>query len=220
MELNTFIDHTLLKRDVTTKELNKVLDEAIKYHFKTVCIAPTWIKHAKKYLKETGVEITTVIGFPYGQNTSKAKAFEVKNAIKNGADEVDVVANISRIHDRDIKYLKHELKLVRKAAKDNIVKLIIETGLLDNEEKVLISKLAVDAGINYVKTSTGIQTTGATVEDVKLIRQTVGSGTFIKASGGVRTHAQAIALIEAGANRIGTSNGVDIIEGKTGTSEY
>lgn len=219
MELNKFIDHTLLKRDVTQAEMDKVIAEAIEYKFATLCIAPSWVEYSAPKLHASGVEVTTVIGFPYGQNTTESKAFEAKDAISKGADELDFVINVSKIHDNDIQYLKREIEIMRSATNGKIIKLIIETGLLSNEEKRMISKIAIEGGFDYIKTSTGIQTTGATVEDVKLMKEIAGDK-FVKASGGVRTHEEAIAMLEAGASRIGTSNGVDIVNGKIGTNEY
>lgn len=219
MELNKYIDHTLLKRDVTKAEMDKAINEAIEYKFATLCIAPSWVEYAAPRLHDAGVKVTTVIGFAYGQNTIESKAFEAKDAIEKGANELDFVINVSKIHDNDVDYLRREIAAMRESTQGYIIKLIIETGLLNNEEKRMISKLAIEGGFDYIKTSTGIQTTGATVEDVKLMKEIAGEK-LVKASGGVRTYDEAMAMIDAGASRIGTSNGVDIIEGREGTNEY
>ncbi len=194
--------------------MKKVVEEAIKYNFKGLCINPTWIKYVKDKLNKNGILVVTVIGFPFGQFTTETKVFEAKDAIKNGVDELDFIANVSKIHEKDTEYLKNELNEIRKATKGKTIKLIIETGLLNNEEKTYITKLGIEAGFDFIKTSTAVNTTGATLEDVKLIKSLISGDTKIKASGGVRTLEDAKKLIEAGANRIGTSNGIDIINGK------
>ncbi len=212
--INKYIDHTFLKRDALTKEIDQAVEDAIKYEFKGLCINPTWIKYVKDKLHKNKILVVTVIGFPFGQFTTEAKIFEAKDAIKNGVDELDFIANVSKIHERDTEYLKNELREIRKATKGKTIKLIIETGLLDNEEKTYITKLGIQEGFDFIKTSTAVNTTGATLEDVKLIKSLIDGDTQIKASGGVRTLKDAKILIDAGANRIGTSNGVDIINGK------
>ena len=218
--LNKYIDHTILKRDVTKAEIEKVMHEAVEYQFATMCIAPSWIETVKDTLHEGGVGVTVVIGFPFGQNTIESKVCEAKDAMAKGADELDFVVNVSRAHDNDIDYLKKELAAIREATEGKVIKLILETGLLTDDEKRLISELAVDAGFDFIKTSTGIGTTGATVEDVKLMAEIAGDKAQVKASGGVRTYEDAMAMIEAGATRIGTSNGVDIMEGREGSNDY
>lgn len=218
--INEYIDHTLLKRDVLTKEIDQAVNDAIKYKFKGLCIAPFWISHVSKILHENNVLVVTVIGFPYGQQSMKTKAFEAKRAIKDGADELDFIINASKLHEKDQYYLKKELSLLRKVTKSKTIKLIIETGLLNKEEKELATILGVEAGFNFIKTSTAVNTTGATVEDVKLMKKIINGRAKIKASGGIRNLKQAQELIKAGADRIGTSNGIDIIRGLEGKSEY
>lgn len=218
--INEYIDHTLLKRDVLTKEIDQAVNDAIKYKFKGLCIAPFWISHVSKILHENNVLVVTVIGFPYGQQSMKTKAFEAKRAIKDGVDELDFIINASKLHEKDQDYLKKELSLLRKVTKNKTIKLIIETGLLNKEEKELATTLGVEAGFNFIKTSTAVNTTGATVEDVKLMKKIINGRAKIKASGGIRNLKQAQELIKAGADRIGTSNGIDIIRGLEGKSDY
>ncbi len=220
MEINKYIDHTILKRDAVKSEIDKVIDEAIKYEFKTICIHPTWLEYAKSKLIETKIGITIVFGFPYGTQTTETKIFEAKDAISKGADELDMVINVGKVHENDSEYLKRELELVRKATIGTTIKLILETGLLSKDEIKYASKLGVDAGWDFIKTSTGIQTTGATVEDVEIMKKIANGSCQVKASGGVRNYEDAKAMIKAGATRIGTSNGVDIIEGRTASSDY
>ncbi len=220
MEINKYIDHTILKRDAVASEVDKIIEEAIKYEFKTICIHPTWVEHAKTKLANTGVEITTVFGFPYGTQTTEAKIAEGKDALAKGADELDMVINVGRVHMQDTEFLTNELKAVREAFPGTTIKLILETGLLTKDEIKYSAKLGVEAGWDFIKTSTGIQTTGATVEDVAIMKDIAGEIAEVKASGGVRSHADAVAMIEAGATRIGTSNGVDIMEGRVAESDY
>ncbi len=220
LNINEYIDHTLLKRDAVSADLDKIIEEAIKHEFKTICIHPIWIEYSKPKLKDTNVKITTVLGFPYGTQTTESKVFEAKDAIKKGADELDFVSAVSKIHEKDDKYLVNELKLIRKSTKGKIIKLILETGLLTKDEIKYISKLAVDANWDFIKTSTGIGTTGAKIEDVKIMKEIAGNKVQIKASGGVRSYDEAVKMIKAGATRIGTSNGVDIIEGRISKSDY
>ncbi len=219
MKINKYIDHTILKRDILSSEIIKAKDEAIKYDFAGLCVNPTWINLIKDDLHKHNLSVIVVIGFPFGQFTTETKVFEAKDAINKGADELDFIANISKIHERDTQYLKNELNEIRNATKGKVIKLIIETGLLNNEEKEYITNLGAEAGFDFIKTSTAVETTGATIDDVKLMKRVINGRAKIKASGGIRKLSDAIALIEAGADRIGSSNGVDIIKGnevKTG----
>lgn len=220
--LARMIDHTLLKADATKDEVMKLLEEAKKYQFASVCINPTWVKTAAEFLKETPeVKVCTVIGFPLGATTSEVKAFETKNAIDNGATEVDMVINIGALKNQQYDLVEKDIKAVVEAAKGKaLTKVIIETCLLTEEEKVKACELAVKAGADFVKTSTGFSTGGATVEDVALMRKTVGPEIGVKASGGVRSLEDAEAVVKAGANRIGASSGVKIINGQISTSSY
>ncbi|MEH7093558.1 deoxyribose-phosphate aldolase [Neobacillus vireti] len=216
------IDHTLLKADATREEIIKIIDEAKEYLFASVCINPTWVKTAAELLADTPeVKVCTVIGFPLGASTSETKAFETKNAIENGADEVDMVINIAALKDRQDELVEKDILAVVEAAKGKaLVKVIIETCLLTNEEKVRACELAVKAGADFVKTSTGFSTGGATVADIRLMRQTVGPDVGVKASGGVRSREDALAMVEAGATRIGASSGVSIAKGELSNNNY
>ncbi len=220
MEVNKYIDHTILKRDAVASDIDKIIDEAIKYQFKTICIHPIWVEYAKAKLEGTGIGITAVFGFPYGTQTTETKVFEAKDALAKGATELDMVINVGRVHSQDSEYIANELKAVREAVPNTTIKLILETGLLTSDEIKFASKLGVEANWDFIKTSTGIQTTGATVEDVKIMKEIAGDRCEVKASGGVRSYEDAVAMIEAGATRIGTSNGVDIMEGKVADSDY
>ena len=213
MNLNKYIDHTVLKADTPKAKVQQIIDEAIQYDFMSVCINPTWVSFAAEKLVATDVKVCTVIGFPLGANTSTVKAFEAAEAIKNGADEVDMVINIGAAKDGDWDLVESDIQAVVDASKDVTTKVIIETSLLTDEEKVKACQAAVRAGADFVKTSTGFSTAGATVTDIALMRQTVGPDLGVKASGGVRSIADAQAMIEAGATRLGTSNGVDIMKG-------
>lgn len=220
MELNQYIDHTLLKADSTQSQIDTILAEAKKYNFASVCLNPTWVSYAADALKDSDVKVCTVIGFPLGASTSAVKAFETKNAVENGADEVDMVINIGRAKDGDFAYVEEDIKAVVEASGDKLVKVIIEACLLTDDEKVKACLAAKAAGADFVKTSTGFSTGGATVEDVRLMRQTVGPDMGVKAAGGARSLADAQAFIEAGASRIGTSAGIAIIEGLLVETDY
>ena len=214
MNLNKYIDHTVLKADTPQATVQKIIDEAIQYDFMSVCLNPTWVSFAAEKLAATDVKVCTVIGFPLGANTSAVKAFEAAEAVKNGADEVDMVINIGAAKDGDWDLVESDIQAVVDASGDVLTKVIIETSLLTDEEKVKACQAAVRAGADFVKTSTGFSTAGATVADIALMRQTVGPDLGVKASGGVRSIADAEAMIAAGATRLGTSNGVDIMKGK------
>ncbi|HFI0048345.1 TPA: deoxyribose-phosphate aldolase [Streptococcus suis] len=220
MKLNKFIDHTVLKPETTKEQVAKVLEEANEYDFASVCINPTWVSFAAEGLKGTDVKVCTVIGFPLGANTSAVKAFETKDAIENGADEIDMVINIGALKDKNYDLVLEDIKAVVEASGDKLVKVIIETCLLTDEEKVKACELSKEAGADFVKTSTGFSTGGATVEDVALMRKTVGPEMGVKASGGARSYEDAIAFIEAGASRIGASSGVAIMKGEKSDGDY
>lgn len=206
------IDHTLLKADAVKDQIITLCQEAKEYNFYSVCVNPTWVKEAAKQLKGSDVEVCTVIGFPLGANTTETKEFETKNTIENGATEVDMVINIGQLKAQDDEAVEKDIHAVVKAAEGKaLVKVIIETSLLTEEEKVRACELSVKAGADYVKTSTGFSTGGATVADIKLMRETVGPDIGVKASGGVRDKEDAIAMIEAGASRIGASSGIKIV---------
>jgi deoxyribose-phosphate aldolase len=216
------IDHTLLKADATKAEIMILLEEAKQFKFASVCINPTWVKTAAEFLNDTPeVKVCTVIGFPLGATTPEVKAFETTNAIENGAKEVDMVINIGALKDKQYDLVEKDIKAVVDAAKGKaLTKVIIETCLLTDEEKVKACELAVKAGADFVKTSTGFSIGGATAEDVALMRKTVGPEIGVKASGGVRSLEDTEAMIKAGATRIGASSGVKIVNGETSSSAY
>lgn len=212
-QLAGMIDHTILKANASEAEVRKVCEEALEYGFASVCINPANISLASEMLKGSKVKVCTVIGFPLGANTSAVKAFETDDAIKNGAQEVDMVINIGKLKDKDYEYVKNDIKAVVDASKGRALsKVIIETCLLTDEEKAKACELAKEAGADYVKTSTGFSTGGATPEDIKLMRETVGPEMGVKASGGVRTYEDAMAVVENGATRIGASASIAIVE--------
>lgn len=215
------IDHTLLKANATKADIEKLVLEAKQHLFASVCINPSWVKMAAELLADTPeVKVCTVIGFPLGATTSETKAFEAKNAIENGADEVDMVINIGALKDKQDDLVEKDIRMVVEAANGKaLTKVIIETCLLTDEEKVRACKLAAKAGADFVKTSTGFSTGGAKVEDVRLMRETVGPDLGVKASGGVRSREDALAMIEAGATRIGASSGIAIVRGETSQSQ-
>ena len=214
MNYAKMIDHTLLKTDATKNDLDKLLSEAKEYNFMSVCVSPIWVSYASEQLKDTAVKVCTVIGFPQGATPTAVKAFETKNAIENGATEVDMVIPVGFLKDKNYEAVENDIKAVVDEAKGKaLTKVIIETCLLTDEEKVMACKLAKKAGADYVKTSTGFSTGGATAEDIKLMRETVGEDMGVKASGGVRTREDADKMIASGASRIGTSNGVAIVKG-------
>ncbi|NST08664.1 deoxyribose-phosphate aldolase [Enterococcus faecalis] len=217
MELNRMIDHTILKPEATEAAVQKIIDEAKEYNFFSVCINPCWVAFASEQLADTDVAVCTVIGFPLGANTPEVKAYEVADAIKNGANEVDMVINIGALKSQQYDYVRQDIQGVVDAAKGKaLVKVIIETALLTDEEKVKACELAKEAGADFVKTSTGFSTGGAKVADIRLMRETVGPDMGVKASGGVHNAEEALAMIEAGATRIGASTGVAIVSGATG----
>lgn len=216
----SYIDHTLLKPEATKEQIIALCAEAKQYDFASVCVNPTWIETAAKELEGAVSKVCTVIGFPLGANTSDVKAFETKDAIAKGADEVDMVLNIGALKGSDYELVLNDMKAVVEAANGTLVKVIIETCLLTDEEKVKACELAVEAGVDYVKTSTGFSTGGATPTDVALMRKTVGPDLSVKASGGVRSLADLKAMIEAGATRIGASSGVKIMQGLAAESDY
>lgn len=210
----SLIDHTLLRPDANSNDIKKLCQEAIEYGFYSVCVNPTYVRQCKEILKDSKVKIATVIGFPLGANTSETKKFEAKNAIEDGADELDMVINIGALKDNNFELVKDDIQTVVDAAKaDTKIKVIIETSLLNEDEKIMACKLSKEAGADFVKTSTGFSGGGATVSDIKLMKSVVGD-LGIKASGGVRDYETAIKMIEAGATRIGASAGIKIVNKK------
>lgn len=214
MELNKYIEHTLLKQDATKAEVTKLLDEAREYKFLGVCVNPVNVRFASEYLKGTGVKIVTVIGFPLGQSTTESKVLETVDAVKNGADEIDMVLNSGKLKDGEFDYIVDEISKIKTACQGKNLKVILETDLLTKDEIKTACELCVKGGADFVKTSTGFvkNGVGAKEEDVKLMYETVNdAGLQVKASGGIRDREAALRMIEAGAVRLGTSSGVKIV---------
>ncbi len=215
-----YIDHTILNADATDADVQRICLEAKEYQFKTVCIQPFWVNYAKDLLAGTDVGITTVIGFPLGANTTEIKVAEAELAVAQGVSDVDMVINIGALKSEDYTSVANDIQAVVDAVAGRaIVKVIIETSLLSKNEKIRASEIAKQAGADFVKTSTGFSTGGATLEDVRLMRATVGPEMGVKASGGVRSYEDAVAMIEAGATRIGASSGISIVEGAAKAEE-
>ncbi|QQE73092.1 deoxyribose-phosphate aldolase [Brevibacillus composti] len=214
MNLNKYIDHTLLKPETTAAMIDKLCAEAKEHDFASVCVNPYWVKRCAELLAGTDVKVCTVVGFPLGASTTAVKVAETRDAIANGATEVDMVLNVGALKSGDLETVKRDVAAVKEAAGEVLLKVILETGLLTDEEKKTACELCVQAGADYVKTSTGFGPGGATVEDIALMRKAVGPDVGVKASGGVRDRAAALAMIEAGATRIGASSGIAIVSGQ------
>ncbi len=212
MDYNRLIDHTLLASDATESQIKKICDEAKEYHFASVCVNPSWVSFCAKELKGTDTKVCTVIGFPLGATTTKSKEEELKQAILDGAEELDMVINIGKLKDHQDEYVENEIRSLKKLCGNLVLKVIIETCLLTDEEKVRVCLLAKNAGADFVKTSTGFSKWGAKVEDVALMRKTVGPDMGVKASGGVRNKEEMETMVKAGATRIGTSHGVELVK--------
>ncbi len=211
MSYNKLIDHTLLKQDATPEQIIKLCEEAKQFDFMSVCVNPAYVPLAAKCLEGSNVKVCTVIGFPLGMNLTRTKVEEAELAIKEGADEIDMVINVGMLKAGHDQFVEEEIRELKAVAGQKVLKVIIETCLLTDEEKVRACIASKNAGADFVKTSTGFSTGGATVHDVALMRKTVGPEMGVKASGGVRTHEDLLAMVEAGATRIGTSNGTKII---------
>lgn len=205
-------DHTILKADATKEDVKRICDEAMAYSFCSICVNSYYVKYVAHLLHGSDVKICTVVGFPLGAMSTKAKALEAKIAVLDGADEVDMVINIGALKDGDYEAVLNDIKAVKEACGKALLKVIIETCLLNDEEKIKACELSKEAGADFVKTSTGFSTAGANVEDVRLMRETVGDAMGVKASGGIHDKLQAVALVEAGANRLGTSATIKIVE--------
>lgn len=213
MNINSMIDHTLLKADASKEAIDLLCQEAKEYEFIAICVNPYYVSLCKELLKDSNVKIATVVGFPLGASTKETKAFETVDAVNKGAHEIDMVINIAALKDKDYKLVKEDIQAVVDAAKDKaIVKVIIETCLLTDEEKIKACELALEAGAHFVKTSTGFSTGGASLEDVRLMKSVVGHKMEVKASGGIRDLETAKLMIEAGATRLGTSSGIKIVQ--------
>jgi len=212
MKLAKYIDHTLLKADATKEKIEKLCQEAKEYDFFSVCVNSSYVSLCKELLKDSDVKVCTVIGFPLGMMSTSSKIYETVDALSNGADEIDMVINIGKLKDGDYNYVKKEISAIKSACGNHILKVIIETCLLSDEEKKVACSLIVEAGADFVKTSTGFSTAGATFEDVALLKQCVGDKAKVKAAGGVRSHADFLKMISLGADRIGTSSGISLLE--------
>ena len=212
MNYNKMIDHTVLKADTPLETVKRICDEAMEYGFASVCINPCHVAYCADYLKDSDVNVCTVIGFPLGANTSSVKAFETKDAIANGADEIDMVMNIGALKDKNYDLVRDDVKAVVEAANGTLVKVILETCLLTEDEIKKACELCVEAKADYVKTSTGFSTRGATIEDVRIMKEAVHGKAKVKAAGGVRTPEDMVKIVAAGADRIGTSAGCSLVK--------
>lgn len=212
MNYNKMIDHTVLKADTPLETVKRICDEAMEYGFAGVCINPCHVAYCADYLKDSDVNVCTVIGFPLGANTSAVKAFETKDAIANGADEIDMVMNIGALKDKNYDLVRDDVKAVVEAANGTLVKVILETCLLTEDEIKKACELCVEAKADYVKTSTGFSTRGATIEDVRIMKEAVHGKAKVKAAGGVRTSEDMVKIVAAGADCIGTSAGCSLVK--------
>lgn len=212
MGLNKYIDHTILKATASNSDVQKLCEEAIEHEFYSVCVNGCYVADAKQLLQGTDVKVAAVVGFPLGAMTTAAKVFEAKEAVENGASEIDMVINVAKLKDGEFEYVENEIRQIKEAIGDNVLKVIIETCYLTDEEKVKACELSLVAKADFVKTSTGFGTGGATYEDVKLMKSVVGDNAKVKASGGVRDKETAEKYVELGAERLGTSSGIDIVK--------
>lgn len=212
MGLNKYIDHTILKATASGTDVQKLCEEAIEHEFYSVCVNGCYVADAKHLLQGTDVKVAAVVGFPLGAMTTAAKVFEAKEAVENGASEIDMVINVAKLKDGEFEYVENEIRQIKEAIGDNVLKVIIETCYLTDEEKVKACELSLAAKADFVKTSTGFGTDGATYEDVKLMKSVVGDNAKVKASGGVRDKETAQKYIDLGAERLGTSSGIDIVK--------
>ena len=212
MGLNKYIDHTILKATASSADVQKLCEEAIEHEFYSVCVNGCYVADAKHLLQGTDVKVAAVVGFPLGAMTTASKVFEAKEAIENGASEIDMVINVAKLKDGEFDYVENEIRLIKEAIGDNILKVIIETCYLTDEEKVKACELSLVAKADFVKTSTGFGTGGATYEDVKLMKSVVGDNAKVKASGGVRDKETAQKYVDLGAERLGTSSGIEIVK--------
>lgn len=221
MNINRYIDHTLLKAVATEIDIDKLCSEAKEYDFYSVCVNSCYVKRAYDNVKNTNVKVAAVVGFPLGAMSMEAKIFEAKDAIKNGASEIDMVINIGMLKSKEFDYVEEEIRKIKEAIGENVLKVIIETCYLTEEEKVIASKLSVKANVDFVKTSTGFGTGGATFDDIKLMKKAVDGKSKLKASGGVKDYDTAVKYIEIGVDRLGTSSGIEIVKKlKTNSDNY
>jgi deoxyribose-phosphate aldolase len=220
MKINKFIEHTLVRPNAKEKEIMKLCQEAKKYDFYSVCVPPIYVKLAKRLLKGSGIKVITVIGFPHGTETTLTKVLATKEAIKNGADEIDMVLNISWLKSKKYHLIKEEFKKIRKVTKNRVVKVILETGYLTKKEIKKACQLAKQTKLDFVKTCTGFGPGKAKIEDIKFMKKIVGKKMGVKASGGIRDYQTALEMLKAGATRIGTSAGVEIMKGEKSRANY
>jgi len=221
LSLAKYIDHTLLKPDASDQQFDQLCDEALRYQFKSVCVNSHRVKYVSKLLRNSKVIVCAVVGFPLGQMESRAKAFEARRCIEDGATELDMVINIGQLKSGNLKEVENDIRSVRRATRKNtVLKVIIETSLLTDDEKVIACQISQKAGADFVKTSTGFSGGGATAEDIALMRRTVGPDMGVKASGGIRDIEGAMLMLKSGANRIGAGAGVSIVTGAKGTGSY
>ena len=212
MNYNKYFDHTMLAPQATSTDIDKLIKEAIKYDFKSVCIAPSYIKYAKEQLAKTDVLICTVIGFPLGYNATSVKVYETKIALDHGADEIDMVINIGRFKNKEYEYVLNEIKAIKEVCDNKVLKVIVETALLTSQEIKTITEIVLKSGADFIKTSTGFSFRGASFEDVEIMKSIAQDKLLIKASGGIKTGEDALKMIKLGASRLGTSKTVQIIE--------
>ena len=212
MGLNKYIDHTILKATASSSDVQKLCEEAIEHEFYSVCVNGCYVADAKHLLQGTDVKVAAVVGFPLGAMTTAAKVFEAKDAVENGASEIDMVINVAKLKDGEFEFVENEIRQIKEAIGDNVLKVIIETCYLTDEEKVKACELSLAAKADFVKTSTGFGTGGATYEDVKLMKSVVGDNAKVKASGGVRDKETAQKYVDLGAERLGTSSGIEIVK--------
>lgn len=212
MNYNKYFDHTMLAPQATSTDIDKLIKEAIKYDFKSVCIAPSYIRYAKEQLAKTDVLICTVIGFPLGYNATSVKVYETKIALDHGADEIDMVINIGRFKNKEYEYVLNEIKAIKEVCDNKVLKVIVETALLTNQEIKTITEIVLKSGADFIKTSTGFSFRGASFEDVEIMKSIAQDKLLIKASGGIKTGEDALKMIKLGASRLGTSKTVQIIE--------
>ncbi len=216
-----FVDHTLLKPEATAEQIDTLCDEAKEHSFFSVCVNSSWVSRAARNLQGSAVKVCAVVGFPLGAMSGRAKNFETRHAIEDGAREIDMVINVGVLKSKDFKAVEEDIKWVKRACTRNVIlKVIIENALLTDDEKVLVCQIVKNAGADFVKTSTGFSHHGATVNDVMLMRRTVGKQMGVKAAGGVRSFEDAVDMVRAGATRIGTSSGVKIVQGETASGAY
>ncbi|NOR87721.1 MAG: deoxyribose-phosphate aldolase [Bacteroidales bacterium] len=220
-ELASYIDHTLLKPEATEKQFEQLCQEALQYKFMSVCVNSSWVPFVAKKLRGTSIKICSVIGFPLGEMDTRSKAFEARNAISNGAHELDMVINIGALKSGNLKLVEEDIRAIKRSCRSNtLLKVIIETSLLTDAEKVIACEISKKAGADFVKTSTGFTGGGATTEDIAMMRNVVGPKIGVKASGGIRDYQTAVNMIHAGANRIGAGGSVAIVTGSAAKGNY